>query len=455
MKLTLEIVSQPSDQALQGQKFEFPPEGGTIGRAQGHTLTLPDNVPIVSTNHATIQRQGAGYVLLDHSTNGTFINGSPTPVPPHQPTPLKESDQLAIGEYLLKVALQADAAVAAGGDSFLDNMQPAPPASAAQPEPPPAPPPQASAPAAEGANSEIEALLRRPAPRAREPEFRSSPAVSPNPAPDVNLHEQVLDPMRILNPQGAQGSGLVDPPAAGKIMQPQQVDPAPAHPMRQAMTPRAAVAIDTEKPVSTAGSGFQGAVLLADLMRAELGIENLTEEEAAVLLPEILRTFAMTVGRVVQILAARREGKKAMGAEVTILGAQDGNPLKFANDVSEALRVLLMQRDGRFLSPEEAVRDSFDDLEDHQMAILAGMREAYSAMLAAFNPKHFSSGKGGGLGALPGGKKVQAWEAFEQFYAELQADPDLAYNRLFGDAYSEHYETQERLMKSRRRGLPE
>lgn len=47
----------------------------TIGRNSLSTIVVSPQYNTVSGNHATITREGNTYILEDHSTNGTYING--------------------------------------------------------------------------------------------------------------------------------------------------------------------------------------------------------------------------------------------------------------------------------------------------------------------------------------------------------------------------------------------
>ena len=47
----------------------------TIGRNSLSTIVVSPQYNTVSGNHATITKDGSSYILEDHSTNGTYING--------------------------------------------------------------------------------------------------------------------------------------------------------------------------------------------------------------------------------------------------------------------------------------------------------------------------------------------------------------------------------------------
>ncbi len=81
-----------------------------IGRTDSHSGILPELNLIndrgaemgVSRTHATIQASPQGLVIIDlGSTNGTFLNNSP--LTPESPYPLKNGDEIRLGELLIHV----------------------------------------------------------------------------------------------------------------------------------------------------------------------------------------------------------------------------------------------------------------------------------------------------------------------------------------------------------------
>ena len=47
----------------------------TIGRDANSSIVVPGRYTTVSESHVTIERLGKNYTLIDHSTNGTYVNG--------------------------------------------------------------------------------------------------------------------------------------------------------------------------------------------------------------------------------------------------------------------------------------------------------------------------------------------------------------------------------------------
>lgn len=93
---------------LKGEEQEFSEGVITIGRHPACDLHFPAELNIISRNHAEIVREGNQFKLIDHSTNGTFVNGKRV-----KETYLKNGDVLEFAEGGPKV-------------SFLTQMKEAP-----------------------------------------------------------------------------------------------------------------------------------------------------------------------------------------------------------------------------------------------------------------------------------------------------------------------------------------
>ena len=153
------------------------------------------------------------------------------------------------------------------------------------------------------------------------------------------------------------------------------------------------------------------------------------------------------------VLQSRQRIKEEFGMQQTVFRPADNNPLKFSANVEDALHNLLVRRTAAYLAPVDAFADAFDDLRDHQLAVLAGMRVAFEAMLAEFDPdqlqQQFDKQLGGGLALTPA--KMRYWELFRTRRAEMAKDPEETFERLFGEEFRRAYEEQFRQLKAQRR----
>ena len=179
----------------------------------------------------------------------------------------------------------------------------------------------------------------------------------------------------------------------------------------------------------------------------DLGVNpktQLPEQELQTLSAKIIRN---TVTRLMELIKARTNIKNELRVQHTTLQAQDNNPLKFSVTSDDAIGVLFSEsRSTSFMGPDEAIEDSFDDLSDHQMAVMAGMQAAYEHMFKQFSPTKLEAlfnTKGG----LLGNKRAANWEAFKNHYQRLTTDREATYNQLFGQTFAKSYE--QRLAESK------
>jgi type VI secretion system FHA domain protein len=189
-------------------------------------------------------------------------------------------------------------------------------------------------------------------------------------------------------------------------------------------------------------------------MAAVLAAAGVTDarisSEAAQNLGRILR---VVVAGVMDMLRARQQTKSALGLDPTIFQRAENNPLKFSSDVEDALHNLFVTHRPGFLGPVEGFEDAFDDVRHHQIAMLHGMRTAFAAMLAQFDPDRLQHEfdrhlKKGALVSVPA--KLRYWEMYRETFQEMVKDPETAYRRLFGDEFAGAYEEQLNRLKERK-----
>lgn len=119
MTLTLQILSSG---AQAGRETSFSLIGGalSIGRSDSNNLVLPDPTREISSSHAVVQERNGDYVIVDTSTNGTFLNGESEPLGDF-PTPLNDGDTLRIGPYEMRVNITV---ASQSADPFADLPPP-------------------------------------------------------------------------------------------------------------------------------------------------------------------------------------------------------------------------------------------------------------------------------------------------------------------------------------------
>lgn len=303
-----------------------------------------------------------------------------------------------------------------------------------------------------------------PAPPVRPDVADVTPPVAPRPAsqppqpvvevtpPQPRAQEPVIDPFgppanvppppsgpsaAIPLPESRQPSPAMTPPRPAPIV-------APPHPGPSASpsAPRPALS----EPVGPSAAGSDLAALLAGA-----GVPD------AVVTPELTRNlgeiFKVVVVGLMDVLQSRQRIKEEFRMQQTIFRPSDNNPLKFSVNVEDALHNLLVKRNPAYLGPVEAFADAFDDLRDHQLAMLAGMRVAFEAMLAEFDPDRMQQQFDSQLGksSLAMMSKMRYWDLYRARRAEMVKDPEETFEHLFGEQFRRAYEDQFRKLKAQRR----
>ncbi len=506
MPLTLEVVGQKASQ-MGGATRKVFQAGGTIGRLRDNDWVLPDDY--ISGHHAKIIFANGVFLIEDTSTNGVFINSPQNRLSKGQPHALRHGDTVFIDDYEVRVSVSAEPAAAAPSarrpavipeDPFFQpapgtigapddtdplkllgiqdarpvapgpsaaslannsplsqhyrppESQPVPPPRPAPPRqaaPPPPPPPPRPAPAAAGGliPDDYDPLA---ADDAAPPVRRSAP-----PPPPMRTA-----PLEASDSQRAPGPAFRAPPPEPRAEPPRTALPprAPANPRAAIPTPGARSGVPSPPPPRQAPSGPAAQATASTAERRALGTGG--ELDFAAMLaaagvdssqvtPELAEQFGqilrVVVTGVMDVLRARERIKDEFRMRMTTFKAADNNPLKFSANVEDALHNLLVKRNAAYLGPVEAFEDAFQDMRNHQMAMLAGMRVAYDAMLADFEPGRLQEEFDRQLKAgsfLSGPSKLKYWELYRNRFHDMVKDADSSFRNLFGDEFAKAYEEQ-------------
>jgi type VI secretion system FHA domain protein len=269
-------------------------------------------------------------------------------------------------------------------------------------------------------------------------------AADPFAAPRPASHEsqRVAKP----TPKGAPAAPAAVPPVAAprapEVVKERQPVPAPPPPEAPAIVVPAEARAESRPviapPPPPSGAGSDLAAVLAGA-----GLTNVP------VTPELAENFGRILGVVVagvmDLLRARQQVKDELRMRQTQFRPVDNNPLKFSANVEDALHNLLVKRNPAYLKPVDAFADAFDDLRDHQLAMLAGLRVAFEAMLAEFDPARLEEQfdrqlKKGALLSVPA--KLRYWEAYRERTRHMLADMDATFRKWFGEEFVKAYEEQ-------------
>ena len=497
MILTLE-VSQPQASSLGGSSRKvFSSEGGTIGRASSSDWILSHRK--VSGRHAVITcHEGVFYIVDDSSANGVFINSTKNRLIPGKRYALKSGDRIIIDPYEIDVSISSDHAADARrpfadfddpafGDHDKNPFEPSDPFAPhgiRTPRPMPFTPPSKPTPVGEVVPLEeldpLKLLGGNAKPAPAEPvrsarDLENSPLLSGHyqppgiETPPATMHpaatDTPVDPFQIpadydpLSPDEPEEPWVPPQPVARTPPPPTPAPtprtPTPAPPPTP---PPVEVTESTEPelrktpvpeppppPVPASDPGLVAVLEGAGLQRAPV-----TAEFAR----NFGQIFRVVVEGVMDVLRARQQIKDEFRMRLTQFRPADNNPLKFSANVDDALHNLLVKRNAAYLEPVAAFEDAFDDLRDHQIAMLAGMRVAFESMLTHFQPDQLQEQfdrqlKRNALSSMTA--RLHYWDFYRDRHEELTKDPEATFRRLFGEEFAKAYEEQLRRLKADRR----
>jgi type VI secretion system FHA domain protein len=513
--LTIRAVSfkgRPLDREVAAR---FEEAGGTIGRGETNTLVLADPERFISRTHATISFQAGGYLITDTGTkNPVVINGRPlgsgSQARLGDGDQIRIGDyvlQIAVtASSVPEIGLMSGpSALASANDPFADLLGPI--AKSPQRSDPlnpfnPAPAPSPAAPARQAAAPPIPADDPLLGIRGKEPSLDDlfnlkSGGGSDLLAPDSPLGKPtlgsspgsggVVDPLEMFSnaakpappqptvpdsgselftpftPPQARPETAVKPPAPPMPAIPQPSARIPTDAFRVPPAPQAPVtppvpiapappAAPPSQPASAPAAGSHEQVLLRAFLQGA-GISG--SQSAKSLTPDTMEAIGQLLREAVQgtldLLRARGLTKSEMRADVTMIMAQDNNPLKFSPSVEAALSHLLAPQMHGFMPPLRAMKDAYDDLRAHQLGFLAGMRAALEGVLARFSPQELGkrlTGQSFLDELLPMNRKAKLWDQFVERYAAISSEAREDFNAAFGKAFRRAYEAQVKSLRA-------
>ena len=257
-----------------------------------------------------------------------------------------------------------------------------------------------------------------------EPHYPARPVAAPAPAPSPSP-----SPSPSPAPTSTPTPTPTPPPAAAL----------PARPVDDWL----AAAPASAQPAPADGALL--AALLAALLQG-LGVPGLRIEALSpallLLVGQLLRESTRGA---VELLVARAALKREMRAQMTMIVAQENNPLKFSPSVEAALQHLLSPPTPGFMAPAPAMRDAFDDLRAHQLGVMAGMKSAFDGVLQRFDPQQLEAKltKRSAINSLiPATRKAKLWESFQALFGQLSREAQDDFDELFGKAFLAAYEAQ-------------
>lgn len=210
----------------------------------------------------------------------------------------------------------------------------------------------------------------------------------------------------------------------------------------------APIPVPAPAPATPAAAAPAAELMAALLEGAGLAHLQIPQARQADLLRALGDSYRRMVEGLMTVLRARSHVKGEFRMQQTSIRPIENNPLKFAPNVEEAMTLLLTLRSQSYLSPERAVAEAFEDLQAHQLAMMAGMQAALGHLFRRFDPATLEARFGSG-GLLPGSRKARCWEQFTALYQDIAREAEDDFQELFGREFVRAYEEQIARLRSR------
>ncbi len=412
-----------------------------IGRSSDNDWVLPDPERLVSSQHCVIQYKDGRYYLTDNSTNGVELVSAGIRMRRGNSELLQDGELIRIGDYEIQARIdfnvQAVDSPSFAGDSA--NSFEALMGAVASPQTPQ----PVIAPQFQGASSmdTLPDLFDFLSPTAVPPPTVADHVPSEQhdfrPPTPVAVEKPVV-PASVI-PEDWDLFGDAPAPVA-----PAAVAPAPAVPTPVTSSPAPVIQPPpVVEPVLPVATSQQPDLLQAFLRGAGLDQLSLDKAQAEAQMESIGRSYRLMVEGLIDVLRARASLKGEFRMQQTMIQPAENNPLKFAPNADEALLLLLRHGNQAFMAPDLAVRDSFNDLRAHQLAVMAGVEAAIKHLLTRFEPAQLEErmGKPGGLSSIfNGSRQAQYWQQFTELYSNISREAQEDFQDLFGREFSRAYE---------------
>ena len=426
MTLRLSVVSEHGIRLGQNSTKVFGVHGGTIGRATDNAWILPDPERYLSGKHARIDFRAGSYVLVDTSSNGTYINGSQVPLGKYHDYTLKDGDYVRLGEYELLVSIDKSndfppdesAIVAYDGQSGSSAVK-------------------KSTANDLGADLDL-SLLLEPSDR-----LSSDSGVRPRDAYGQSV------------PGDGGSGGSINPESSGTpwhmLTRPIKLEGKGADLPALAAAGLAA-APRAQNPALYEGDFDLG--LAAFCRGAGVDPRNVSPEARNTALQLAGQLLREAVLGLMDLNQSRNEFRNRFRMSPPAPAEGPESPLNLSRGVDEALVRLLTTVSTRAGSVE-AIRDNFRELKAQNVATLAASRAAFEEFIARLDPKELEErfDRATKRGVFGNQNKGKYWDLYSEMFAGLTQRPADGFPHAYTETFAKAYEAKLRAALPPRRNV--
>lgn len=482
MSILITIVDSPDPSSAADASKSFGEQGGTIGRGPDNSWVLADPERFMSSRHSQINYESGNYYLTDLSTNGTFFNNAPEAIGKGVRVKLADGDLFSIGDYRFQISLWNPFEQKSETDNpdQLNNVA--------------------------GKSSHITQILSQQFNNNPLPLSNSVPNYQENPSLISNQFDSV-DPLAVLDqannslssnhyigdninsysdesiainqafsmPGMSQPQGIIPDDWEDELnIQSEQAtqnenitqEELPNIPnndnsinnksqVLEAYPDNASKSLEGQNTEELSNQSTytqksqhnvpSNQIKQPGLLR-ELGLNtsNLSDAEITEIQSLIGVMIRESIEGLMRILASRNNIKNEFRMSITTIQPVENNPLKFSVNVDDALENMFLKSGNAYKKPVEAIKEGFDSIAEHQLAVIAGIRHAFYSVIDRFDPDKLEQrfNKKGKTNILPMMQKARNWDVYCEYFSHLVNDMDNSFQYLFGDEFVKAYEEQ-------------
>src|SRR5271156_7227369 len=432
MALRLRVVSDHANRLGDQSTKVFGVHGGTLGRATDNEWILPDPERYLSGKHARVDFRAGNYVLVDTSSNGTYVNGAQVPLGKYHDYQLRDGDYVRLGEYELLVSIDKS-------NDF---------------------PPEESAIVAYDGQDPSSAIKK---------------STANDLGADLDL-SQLLEPSDVsmsdsgMRPRDAYGQAVLGRSDDSLHLQRDAAGDAagtPWHMMTRPLKVEGRITADLLRADAGAVPGSAGAAarapspalfdgdfdvgLSAFCRGAGIDPRSISSEARGAALQLAGQLLRESVLGLMDLNHSRNEFRNRFRITPP---ADDGpeSPLNFSKGVDEALVRLLTTLSTRAGSVE-AIRHNFRELKAQNTASLTATRAAFEEFLGRVDPKELEErfDRATKRGVFGSQNKAKYWDLYAEMFAGLAQRPPDGFPHLFIETFAKAYEAKLRALVPPRR----
>ena len=416
MTLRLSVVGDHGSRLGTASTKVFGVHGGSIGRNSDNEWILPDPERYLSGKHARVDFRAGSYVLVDTSSNGTYINGAKVPLGKYHDYALKDGDRVRVGEYDLLVSIDK-------GNDF---------------------PPDRSAIVAYDGHA-------------------PSSAVKKSTAGDLGSE---LDLSELLDSSGLEPVGMgVESATAPASPEDEDQAGTPWHMMTRPLKMEPPTPTRTHAPQGPAAGATATATATApqtSSYEADLhafcrgaGIDprTLSADSRGAALQLAGQLLRESIIGLMDLNQSRSEFRARFGI-ATVSDDGPESPLNLARGVDEAL-VRLLSTSSKRSGSVDAIRHTFRELKAQNTATHIAMRAAFEDFLHRVDPKELEERfeRTNKRGVFGNPNKGKYWDLYAELFAGLVQRPADGFPHSFTESFAKAFEAKLRKLVPPRRSV--